>query len=223
MVITAKLQFMFARFQKLTLVTIFVLLLSVVTIHMVMAQEEIQVEDINTEELQVIADPALKLSFSFTEQSYPDQRFGLILNIDSAIDSDRAGITWIYPSSHFLIVGPPSEVVKVRSGEVTTVTKYFLPIQSVIGKSKGDVRGKFGARVNAFVADVNYLSSNGIEQQFNKDLEKLPIADTYQRDKTVTQIFNILICAVVIVVVVSIIIFAVRKFRTYINTPDVET
>jgi len=183
------------RHTIISTATIGVFLISMLAINLVMAQEELPVEEIGFGQTQEISDPDLKISLSDEKQVYPSKRFGLTVTIDSEISSNRVGINWIYPADVFLIEGNPTDTITVV---------------------------EMGVRVNTFVAERNYLSSTRIILDFNNELEKLPIDGDYNRDKIVATVISWAEVIGLISVIVAIIVIIIRKFRAYLNSPDEE-
>lgn len=207
--------------KKLFILTI-IFLLGVFSIASVEAQEEIPFEEIGIGETQEISDPALKLELSVdAEQEYPSKKISVTIKITSAIDSDRVGVNWIFPSSYFLAEGGTSDVLSVRNGETTVFKKYFVP-KPIFPQTGINKKIEFGARVNAFVANVNYLSATSTVGDFNNDLEVIPVDPVYQRNKIVSTVLNWAFCITLIVIVVALIIYGVRRLKAYVDSPDPE-
>jgi len=210
------------RHTIISTATIGVFLISMLAINLVMAQEELPVEEIGFGQTQEISDPDLKISLSDEKQVYPSKRFGLTVTIDSEISSNRVGINWIYPADVFLIEGNPTDTITVVAGQRTTFTKYFSSRKEYKGLKNSNKKVEMGVRVNTFVAERNYLSSTRIILDFNNELEKLPIDGDYNRDKIVATVISWAEVIGLISVIVAIIVIIIRKFRAYLNSPDEE-
>jgi hypothetical protein len=70
---------------------------------------------------------------------------------------------------------------------------------------------------------VNYLSATSANASFNPDLELLPLDSSYTQNKTVDTIVKWAVVIIVIGLIVTVIVIAVKRFRAYINSPDPET
>lgn len=211
------------KFQRLTIITIAILVISVLTIGFVVAQEPLEVEEIGVGETQEIIDPDLKPSLAVSEkQQHPSKLITIILTIDSQIDSDRVSVDWNFPSGFFVIDGPFRDVISVREGEVTEFRKDFTPREGLLSNGL-EKKIEFGAKVGAFVAEENYLSATSVLVDFNSDFELLPIDPDYRRAKIISFALNWLVVILVVTAIVAAIVVAVRRFIKYVRTPDPET
>ncbi|KXK25974.1 MAG: hypothetical protein TR69_WS6001001262 [candidate division WS6 bacterium OLB20] len=211
-------------FKLLTTATVLVLALSLVTIQLVIAQEDIEVDEYGVGETQEIIDPALKPALTIDPvQQWPDKRIRVNVTIDSQITSDRVSLDWEYPSTLFLIQGPLRDVVSVREGQVTTFTKEFVPREGLRVINSNNKRVEIGVRVNAFVQDVNYLSATNVEGTFTPDMELIPQSAEYQRSKIISTVLNWAVVIFAVSVIVILIVMGIKRFRAYLNTPDPET
>src|SRR5690349_19256229 len=114
----------FSRFTKLTVVTFVALFTALSTILLVGAQEQVQYEEIGLGVTQEIGDPALGITLKMQPvQEYPSKKFAMVLTIDSKIDSDRVGVQWNYENGYFIAEGGKDNLLKVRNGQQTTLTK----------------------------------------------------------------------------------------------------
>lgn len=209
-------------FKLLTTATVAVLTLSLLTIQLVVAQEDLQVEEFGIGETQEIIDPALKPELSVEEiQQWPDKKVKIIITIDSQIDSDRVSLDWTYPNTLFTIQGPLRDVVSVRNGQITTFTKEFVPRAGIANNGR-DKKVEFGVRVNGFEEDVNYLSATNVTAQFNSDIELLPISAEYQRAKILSFVLNVAVVIFVLGVIITLITIGVKRFKAYLDSPDEE-
>lgn len=202
-----------------------VLLLSVFALASlpILAQEN--VEEYGVGETQEISDPALKLELSTYGQEYPEKTFPVTVEIASSIDSSKVGVEWNYPESLLVPVGEQRDIVTVINGQTTLVTKEFQPTEFALANPRNILlrRAEVGVRVNAFVADRNFLSSTALTVEFNEDMEVIPQYDEYKTDKLITTIITISGYILIFGLIVAVILLAVKRFRTWLNTEDVET
>lgn len=213
------------KFSLLTILSVITLSFSLLAIDIATAQEVIETEQIGQGETPRIIDPGLVPRMSFSPiQTWPDKKITVIIDIDSKIDSDRVSVDWVnFPASTFLIQGPFQDVVSVRAGQTTRLEKDFIVRPGLLKLNESNKEVYFGIRVNAFVADVNYLSSIEEMQLFNSDYELLPISDQYATSKILSTVANYALVIICIGIIVGIIYIVVKKIRTYVNTPDLET
>jgi hypothetical protein len=204
---------------KIIIASVAALLLLSITVEPVIAQEPAPFVDTSVGKTQEISDPALKISMSEGIQVYPTKRFPITLTIDSAIDSNRIGINWIYPNDAFLIEGEVTDVLTVSAGQRTTFTKYFLS-RKEYKSINPSIKFGFGVRVHGVVAAKNYISSTEMSLTFNNELEKLPVDGNYTRDKTVAAVISWIEVIALISVIIAIIVLIVRRFKAYLNSPD---
>jgi len=185
----------------------------------VMAQDT---QEYGVGETAILIDPALKLDISHTRQDYPNQKFTVILQINSQINSGKVGVEWTYPTNLLQIEGPQRDIVSVSVGNTTTVEKVFFPVESAIEEDVVDYfrTVEVGIRVNAFTAERNYLSTTSFEIKFNKLMEILPIDDEYKKIKTFKIALDWGKKMLLVLTILGIIIFAIKKFVDYINSPD---
>jgi len=202
---------------------IFTVLISISVVGMMIAPALAQdIEQEIDNESSVFIDSALKLEVSHTRQDYPDQKFTVILKIDSQIDSSKVGVEWTYPIDLLQIEGVQRDIVSVSAGNITTVEKVFFPVPGAIQEDVKDYfrPAEIGIRVNAFTAERNYLSTTLFEIKFNKLMEILPIDDEYKKIKTFKIALDWGKKILIILTILGIIVFAVKKFVDYINSPD---
>jgi hypothetical protein len=211
--------FLSIRHTAIAGMTLFMFLVSMIAINLVMAQEQLPPEEIG-EITQEISDPALDINLTDEKQVFPSKRFGITLTIDSTISSNRAAVSWIYPSDVLLIEGTPTDTLTVLEGQRTTFTKYFAPRKEYKSPTNADKKLRFGVRVNTFIAERNYLSSTQRVFDFNSELEKLPVDADYSRDKLVSAILNWAVLIGILSLIVAGIVIAIRKFREYLNKDD---
>lgn len=206
--------------KKISVITLIVLVLSFLTMKIVVAQEEIPVEEIGIGETQEISDPALKLQMKVNSaQDYPSKKFSVSLFITAEIDSDRVSVDWTFPGAYFTAEGPLKDIVSVRSGQTVEVKKFLTPKQQS-SATNANKKVEFGSRVNAFIDDVNYLSATSTTADFNSELELIPIYAAYQTDKVVANVVKYGVILIIVVAIVIAIFVAVSRFRSYLNSPD---
>jgi len=203
------------------LMTVFVLLMVMILNTGVYATES---QEFGVGETPEISDPAIRLSMEIVDQKYPSKAITINLIVISQFDSGKVGIEWKFPSELFLVEGQTRDTASVVSGEKYSINKTFIPKEnsSSAKDSVSTYLVEIGVRVNAFVPDKNYLSSTSINFNVNSDLEFEPMDKQYKQDKFVDTAITWGTIIVVITIVITIMILAVKKFLNYLNAEDVE-
>ncbi len=177
--------------------------------------------DIETPEVQEISDPALKLSFKRGTQTYPDKSFTVLLHIESDVTSGRVSVIWSYPRGYLTIDGEAEQNVTLKSGETTTITRTFTPNPGVEDLFPGKNKNvEIGARVNAFVANQNYLSSSSVKLTMTDELVFIPADPDYQTKRIVSTTLYWVVGIVGFILINFLIITGVKKFKAYLNSDD---
>lgn len=172
-------------------------------------------------ELRAASNPALKVVLNYPkDQFHPSKEFTVTLEVDSLIDSNRVGLEWSYPKTILSAKGGEDDVISVTSGNKTTFTKTFAPkldLPSSVNSRRVDI----SVRVVGYSAGDSYISTGKTSLVLNSKMEITPSLESYSREKTKNQIIRIGIIVSIIAVVVVLIIFLVKKFIKYLNTPDI--
>lgn len=211
-----------SRFTKLTVLTFVVVFGALSTILLVGAQEQVEIEEIGLGVTQEIANPSLNIKTTAQPvQEYPSKKFAVVLTIDSAINSNRVSVKWNIDNAYFVAINGNDDLVQVRTGEKTTLVKYFQPNPAVIGINNKYKKAEIGVRVNSFVDDINYLSSTRSILEFNNEYELLPISSEYNNSKLLQTGLRWAIIVLVVGAVITAIVLGIKKFKAYLNSDDV--
>jgi hypothetical protein len=174
--------------------------------------------------VETVSDPDLALTVSNTRQDYPSKIFTVELKIASKINSSKVGVEWRYPKNLLNVEGPDTDYVSVSANQTTIVKKNFYPAPgSVYEKAvEGTRTASISVKVNAFLAERNYLSTTSFDLMFNSLMELMPINQEYQIVKYTKITLNWTWKIFIVVAVVGIIVFGIKKFINYINSDDRE-
>ncbi|MBN1331412.1 hypothetical protein JW978_00835 [Candidatus Dojkabacteria bacterium] len=129
----------------------------------------------------------LDVVLSYASQSPSSKEFYLIAEINSGIDSDRVVVEWKLPSGIKFADSTESRYSRptVSAGQTTTVQKRL--VATYAGTREIEVVA------TAVKADVNYVSSDKIELQFNDSKEIIPQSEEYKNAKLMHQIVLVLL------------------------------
>lgn len=149
----------------------------------------------------------LDIVLSYEKQDPASKEFYIVADIKSGIDSDRVIVDWDFPTRIKLAdeTDYPRSRTDIFAGKVSTVKKLVKPL------SKGTFEVE--AVVTAVKADVNYISSDTVQIEFNDDKEILPISEEYKKDKMIYQITQILIYFAIITGIFLVIYFIYREIK----------
>jgi len=185
----------------------------------VLAQEQVNTNSESS--IQEIIDPALQPSLEVLPQIYPEKTITIRVEIKALVSSGKVGVNWSYPENLLDIVGNETDIITVTNGNSTYLTKEFNPKPEAIIDGNDFARFiEIGTRVNAFIEDRNYLSATSIDLQVNNEMELIPMTTEYKNDKNVTLAIQWGIRVLIVMLVLGSIIFGIKKFIDYLNSPD---
>lgn len=171
-------------------------------------------------ESSISSNPALKLDLNVDEQFHPSKEFTIKLEIDSLINSNRVGIDWTYPKALLNAVNGESDVISVSNGNKTIFIKTFRP-KADLPSSGSNRKIDISVRVVGYSAGDSYISTGKTSLTLNSNMEVVPLLEGYSRSRTINTIINITIVLGLVALIIGVVIFLLKKFLKYLNTPDV--
>ncbi|MEI7579372.1 MAG: hypothetical protein WCJ58_05030 [bacterium] len=207
-----------STFQKIIVLALTIIGISMVRVLSVSAVTNTPVPTIS----QNSTDQGLILHLSHSRQTYPAKSFEIILTVDSIINSSKVGVEWKYPTNLLVPVGGIKDYITVTAGQLTTFKKTFTPIPGTELPDQADFtrEAEISVKVNAFLAERNYLSSAATTVKFNKLMEILPLDSGYNFEKYGKISLNWFWKIALVVGIISAIVFIIWRFRKYLNADD---